>query len=388
MSAAPDDMSGMGAPAQVGDVVVKLPVAAGSRPYEVLLGTGLLDEVGPVTAVVTPSARAALITDDTVGARYGEQVEASLRRAGVEPALIRVPPGEASKDWAVAGRVLEQLAQAGIDRTGAVVALGGGVVGDLAGFCAAVYLRGIPFVQVPTTLLAQVDSSVGGKTGVDLPHGKNLAGAFWQPSAVLADTVTLMSLPASEWLSGLAEVAKAAFLDSERFVAVMERISTDGVVPRDTAETRAMIADAIAFKARVVAADEREGGEREVLNYGHTFGHALEKVLGYGTVTHGSAVAEGIRFAAALAEEAIGAAPSWTARQTALLDRLGLSALSVTADPDELLQAMRSDKKSRGGRVRFVLSDGPGGWQARPVDDALVMRHLAAWAAGRAPGEE
>jgi 3-dehydroquinate synthase len=384
----PCDTPSAGGPLEVGGVVVRIPVAAGSRPYEVLLGPHLLDRVGPVTREETGAAVAILLTDDVVGARYAGAVAASLRAAGVEPHLVSVPSGESSKDWAVAGRVLERMAETAMDRTGAVVALGGGVVGDLAGFCSAVYLRGVAFVQVPTTLLAQVDSSVGGKTGLDLPHGKNLVGAFWQPSAVLADTRTLETLPTAEWRSGLAEVAKGAFLDSERFVALLERACAQGVMGHDSPETRGIIADAIAFKARVVAADEREDGEREVLNYGHTFGHALEKVLGYGTVSHGAAVAEGIRFASRLAQTVIHAPASWTARQAGLLEALGLPPMTVSADPDALMDAMRSDKKARAGRVRFVLSSGPGSWEARPVDDDLVMRHLEAWASGTVPGEE
>lgn len=387
MSADPTHDQARTAPEDLGDVVVRIPIAAGSTPYEVTLGPNVLDNVGPVTLGSTGARRAALITDDNVGARYAERVIASLSRAGVDSFVVRVPAGEASKDWAVAGRVLEQLAERGLDRAGAVVALGGGVVGDLGGFVAAVYLRGVRFVQVPTTLLSQVDSSVGGKTGVDLPHGKNLVGAFWQPAAVVADTATLISLPEAEWTSGMAEVAKAAFLDSERFVAVLERASEGGAVPRTTAETRAIIADAIAFKARVVATDERERGEREVLNYGHTFGHALEKVLGYGTLTHGHAVAEGIRFVAGLAEQVAGAPAVWTGRQTRLLDRLrlgpvaaGLSAGDLAeATPDTLLAAMKSDKKARGGAIRFVLSPGPGRWEARAVDDDVVYAHLRAW---------
>jgi 3-dehydroquinate synthase len=388
------DVGGPAAPAELGDIVVRIPIAAGAHPYEVLLGPGVLDNVGPVTASATGAGRVALVTDDVVGARYADRVAASLSRAGISSFVVRVAPGESSKDWAVAGRVLESLSEHGLDRTGAVVALGGGVVGDLAGFCAAVYLRGVPFVQVPTTLLAQVDSSVGGKTGVDLPQGKNLVGAFWQPSAVLADTTTLATLPVEQWTSGLAEVAKGAFTDSERFVAVVERASEAGVVPRDGAETRGLIAEAIAFKVRVVATDEREQGEREVLNYGHTFGHALEKVLGYGTLTHGAAVAEGIRFAALLAEEAVASPASWTARQGNLLGKLGLGEVAsdaparmlAAATPEVLLDAMKSDKKARGGTIRFVLSRGPGQWEARPVADDIALRHLRAWSARAAGG--
>jgi 3-dehydroquinate synthase len=367
--------------------VAHIAVNTGGRPYEVQLGDGVLDRVGDTVRARTRATAAALVTDERVAELYGPRVEASLAAAGIEVSMVTVPAGEASKDWAVAGAVLEELAAARLDRTAAVVALGGGVVGDLAGFCAAVYLRGIPFVQVPTTLLAQVDSSVGGKTGVDLPQGKNLAGAFWQPVSVLADTTTFATLPELEWQSGLAEVAKAAFLDSERFVSALEAATAGGQVPRDGALTHAIVADSILFKARVVASDERESGDREVLNYGHTFGHALEKVLGYGTLTHGHAVAEGIRFAARLAEDVAGAPPAWTRRQGRLLDHLGLTAIRREVDPGRLGVAMRSDKKVRGGEVRFVLCTGPGAWETRRVDEATIAYHLAAWAAS-AEGEE
>ena len=367
--------------------VAHIAVNTGGRPYEVQLGDGVLDRVGETVRARTRATAVALVTDERVAELYAARAEASLAAAGISVNVVAVPPGEASKDWAVAGAVLEELAAARLDRTAAIVALGGGVVGDLAGFCAAVYLRGIPFVQVPTTLLAQVDSSVGGKTGVDLPQGKNLAGAFWQPAGVLADTTTFATLPDAEWRSGLAEVAKAAFLDSERFVAALEAAVAGGAVPRDGALTHAIVADSILFKARIVASDERESGEREVLNYGHTFGHALEKVLGYGTITHGQAVAEGIRFAAALAEDVAGAPHAWTLRQARLLDALGLWAVGGRAAPVELGLAMRSDKKVRGGEVRFVLSTGPGRWETRRVDEATISRHVAAWAAA-AKGEE
>ena len=367
--------------------VAHIAVRTGGRPYEVQLGDGVLDRVGDTVRARTRALSVALITDERVAELYGARAEAALSAAGISVTLVTVPAGEASKDWAVAGAVLEELAAARLDRTAAVVALGGGVVGDLAGFCAAVYLRGIPFVQVPTTLLAQVDSSVGGKTGVDLPQGKNLAGAFWQPVAVLADTTTFATLPALEWRSGLAEVAKAAFLDSERFVSVLEAAVAGGEVAREGAATRAIVADAILFKARIVASDERESGNREVLNYGHTFGHALEKVLGYGTITHGEAVAEGIRFAARLAQEIAGASAGWTARQERLLGSLGLPPVRREVDPGRLAVAMRSDKKVRGGEVRFVLCTAPGRWETRTVDEATISRHLAAWAAA-AEGEE
>ena len=371
-------------PSREGDVFTRIGVRAATGGYEVLLGPGVLDEVGLATQGSTGARSAALVSDENVAALYGERVVASLAGAGITTEVMTIAAGETSKTWTVAGALLERLADARLDRTSVLVALGGGVVGDLGGFAAAVYLRGIPFVQVPTTLLAAVDSSVGGKTGVDLPQGKNLAGAFWQPSAVIADTNTLTTLPEAEWRSGLAEVAKAAFLDSERFVAVLEgAAAAPGGIDRDSAATRSIVADSVAFKARVVAADEREADQREILNYGHTFGHALEKVLGYGSLSHGQAVAEGIRFAAGLAETEAGASARWTAREVRLLDALGLGPARVAASPGELLAAMHSDKKVRGGSVRFVLSTAPGSWEVKTVDDGVLEKALQRWASAR-----
>lgn len=354
-------------------------VAASSAAYRVEVGPGLLEALGErVRAAVPDAGRVALVSDVNVAARFGPSAGTALASAGFGVVEVTVPAGEASKSWETAGAVLERLASAALDRRDAVVALGGGVVGDLAGFCAAVYLRGVRFVQAPTTLLAMVDSSVGGKTGVDLRAGKNLAGAFWQPQAVIADTRTLASLPEQEWASGLAEVAKGAFLDGEEWLRGVENAAPGLLAREEDAVTEAVV-DAVAFKARVVAADEREGGEREILNYGHTYGHALERALGYGAVPHGLAVAEGIRFAAALSERVLGAPAEWTRRQESLLDALGLARLERRVGPAAVLGAMASDKKVRAGRVRFVLTTGPGLWEVRPIEEETLAEAVSAW---------
>jgi 3-dehydroquinate synthase len=236
----------------------------------------------------------------------------------------------------------------------------------------------VAFAQVPTTLLAQVDSSVGGKTGVDLRAGKNLAGAFKQPLVVLADTAVLGSLPEPEWASGLAEVAKSAVIDSEEFLSWVER-SEDGLRAREAAVVAEAVRRCVTFKARVVSADEREQGERECLNYGHTFGHALEAVAGYGTLAHGLAVAEGMRFAARLAVEVASAPMALVKRQDALLDALGLPFIAQRFEIQELLGAMRSDKKARNGSIRFVLPTAPGEWRCEAVAESTIVEHLAAW---------
>lgn len=361
---------------------VRVRVDTDPRGYEVIIGAGLIDQAGALLASVTSARRVALLTDETVGELYGDRVTAQIARGGFEVFPLSFPAGETSKNWHVAGEILESLASSGLDRDDLVVALGGGVVGDLAGFAAATYLRGVAFAQIPTTLLAQVDSSVGGKTGVDLRAGKNLAGAFKQPLLVIADTAVLHGLPGSEWASGLAEVAKSAIIDSEDFTSWLER-SIEGIAARDEVVMLEAVRRSVLFKSGVVAADERETGTRECLNYGHTFGHALEAVAGYGRVPHGLAVAEGMRFAVRLAVEVVGASFDLVKRQDALLDALGLPFLSETFATEHVLAAMRSDKKSRGGQVRFVLPSAPGHWSCVPVHESTIAQHVDAWRASK-----
>lgn len=355
---------------------VKVEVPGAS--YDVRVGSGLIEQVGSLVKQATGAKRIALVTDENVAGLIGMKVDVSLARAGLLTESMTVPAGELSKSWQLAGELVEELAAAGLSRTDAVVALGGGVVGDLAGFAASVYQRGVAFVQIPTTLLAMVDSSVGGKTAVDLRAGKNLAGAFKQPAAVIADVDVLGSLPEEEWLSGLAEVAKSAVLAGEEFMEWLER-NAAAAVARDPEVVTEAIVRCVRFKADIVSRDEKEEGPRECLNYGHTFGHGLESVLGYGTVTHGAAVAEGMRFAARVSVEAGQATTEFVKRQDRLLDELGLTALDVSANPASLLDMMRADKKSRDRVVRMVLVDGPGLWRCEPVDDGIVMAHLDAW---------
>lgn len=344
------------------------------------IGEGLMSRCGELLRPWTPATKAVLITDTTVAEKYGLVVSAALARADFDVLDLAVSPGESSKSWSNAGDLLEAMADHGVGRTDLVIALGGGVVGDLAGFVAATYLRGIAFAQVPTTLLAMVDSSVGGKTGVDLRAGKNLAGAFKQPIAVIADTAALASLSDPEWQSGLAEVAKSSIIDGEEFLAWLEE-HADAVVAREPEVITEAVRRCVEFKARVVGGDEKEEGPRECLNYGHTLGHAIEKVAGYGKVTHGAAVAEGIRFAARLSVELAGADAAFVKRQDRLLAALGLTPLSVSLTPAAVFDAMRSDKKAREGSVRFVLAEQPGEWACEPVADVTLEAHLEAWAA-------
>lgn len=359
-------------------IKVDVPGAA----YEVVIGRGCIREVGARLAEAHRPCKVALISDETVAERYGTAVDSALARSGFSVTSMSVPAGEQSKSWEMAGQILEALASSRFGRDDLVVALGGGVVGDLAGFVAGVYMRGITFAQLPTTLLAMVDSSVGGKTAVDLPAGKNLVGAFKQPVVVIADTALLDTLPEREWASGLAEVAKSAVLDGEEFAGWLEQ-NAAGVSRREPDLVEEVVARCVAFKASVVARDETEEGPRECLNYGHTLGHAIEKVAGYGVYTHGAAVAEGMRFAARVSADMAGASAEFVRRQDRLLDALGLPPMRDSWDVAALQAAMYSDKKAREGVVRMVLVERPGAWSCRPVGETVVNAHLKAWAASR-----
>ncbi len=363
--------------------VVRVDVA--DAAYDVAVGPDALLELGERVRGVSEARRIALVSDHNVADLFGARVGASLVTAGFDVLPLAVAPGEASKSWQVAGELLEAFSHLALDRRDLVVALGGGVIGDLAGFAAATYLRGVDLVQVPTTLLAQVDSSVGGKTGVDLSAGKNLVGAFKQPRLVVADTEVLRSLSEVEWASGCAEVAKSAVISGEGFMSWLEA-NVAGLRERESSVTTDTVARCVRFKSGVVSSDEREEGVRECLNYGHTLGHAIEKVAGYGVIPHGIAVAEGMRFAARLSVEVGHGTTEFVRRQDRLLDNLGLPAMRTGFAPSELQEAMHADKKARGGKVRFVLSDGPGLWRCEFVADATITEHLAAWAESKGGG--
>jgi 3-dehydroquinate synthase len=357
-------------------------VGTESGAYDVVVGRGVLGQAGELVRAVVEGRRVALVSDSIVSEIFGTKVGAKLISAGLEVRPLTFQAGEASKNWQVAGEMLEALAEAGLDRLDTVIALGGGVVGDLVGFSAACYLRGVDFVQMPTTLLAQVDSSVGGKTGVDLRAGKNLAGAFKQPLIVLADIDALASLPDAEWRSGLAEVAKSAVIDGEEFTAWIEE-NASALKTRDPIVVEEAVVRCVTFKSGVVSSDEKEAGARECLNYGHTLGHAIENVAGYGAVPHGLAVAEGMRFAARLAVEMSGGSRDFVKRQDAMLDALGLPALTSAWPAGKLAVAMQADKKARSGTVRFVLADKPGSWTCTSVEERTLREHLDAWASSK-----
>jgi shikimate kinase/3-dehydroquinate synthase len=345
----------------------RLPVSLGEHGYEVVIGRGLLGRAGGLVAPVLPARRVVIVSDAAVAAIHLPALRAGLEAAEVKVlAEIAVPPGEASKDLSRLQEVLEGMLAAGLDRRTAVVALGGGVVGDLAGFAAAVAMRGVPFVQVPTTLLAQVDSSVGGKTGVNLRAGKNLAGAFHQPRIVLADTDTLTTLPPRELRAGYAEVAKHGLLQGP----LWDWCEAHGAaaVAGDAAALTHAVLESCRLKAAVVAADEREEsaeGGRALLNLGHTFGHALEAECGFdGTLLHGEAVAIGLGLAASLSARLGHCSQEWPSRVIAHLAACGLPArmadLPRRFTVEALMGRMAKDKKNRDGRMRFVLLRGPG----------------------------
>lgn len=365
-------------------VVVNIP---GEVPYNVRIGADVLEGLGKYLGrieAVAKAPRLLVITDSNVAPLYLAPVKASLKEAGYRVSDIVVPAGEESKSLEVAGEIWEAMASLKLGRDCAVVALGGGVVGDLAGFVAASYMRGVPVVQVPTTLLSMVDSSVGGKTGVNLAAGKNLVGAFKQPSYVCASTAALTTLSDREWRCGCGEIAKSAVIDSDDFFFWLVE-NAAALAARDEAVAAEAIARSVVFKANVVAEDKTESrGVRECLNYGHTLGHAVEALAGYGTFSHGAAVAEGMRFAARLGAALVGTPIEFVRAQDELLDDLGLPTLGWSADPAEMLAAMKGDKKARAGVVRFVLPRDVGDWVLMDVADDVLLEHLSAWAAAAA----
>lgn len=329
---------------------IRIDVAA-SRPYPILVRAGLLEHVGQHLADLGWAGRVAVVHDATAARLHAGVLRGSLEAAGMQPVFVRVPEGERAKTPAALTRLWRDLARSGIARDGGVVALGGGATGDLAGLAAATYARGIAVAHVPTTLLAMVDSSIGGKTAIDLPEGKNLVGAFHAPAAVLADPALLATLPARQVSSGLAEVIKTAYLADRDSVDQTAR-SVERVLGRDLGPLTLMVAMSAEMKAAVVSADEREAGLREILNFGHTFGHAYEAARGY-AVTHGEAVAIGMIFATALAELLGLSSATLRPRLEEILDRAGLPVRSRI--PARAWSLLARDKKVRAGTVRWIL---------------------------------
>ncbi len=337
----------------------------GPRSYDIVVGGGVLKDAGGLIAPLLAEPRVVVITDETVARHWLEPLEASLGGAGLSHQAIVLEPGEQTKDYANAERLTGELLDARVERSTALIALGGGVVGDLVGFAAAITLRGLDFIQVPTTLLAQVDSSVGGKTGINMPQGKNLIGAFHQPRLVVADTGTLKTLPGREMRAGYAEVVKYGLINDADFFSWLES-NGPGVIGGEAEALGHAVVTSCKAKAAIVAADETEQGSRALLNLGHTFGHALEAKTGYGeTLNHGEAVAIGLNLAFDLSVR-MGLCPAEDRdRVRGHLESVGLPAgLRDLADDgwsaDELVDLMGQDKKVRAGKLTFVLARGIG----------------------------
>lgn len=334
----------------------QIPVNLGERSYAVSVGVGLLERLGRFVKALPDARRAVVVADSHVADLYGRACLDSLLLAGLQADLVSFPAGEAHKTLETYAKLLDAIfaLQPPLDRRAIVVAVGGGVTGDLAGFVAATALRGIRFVQCPTTLLSAVDASVGGKTGVDHPAGKNLIGAFHQPSAVVIDVTTLRTLPDAELASGLAECVKHAVIRDASLLDFLEARRTD-VLARDGECLGELIARNVAIKAAVVSADERERGERAELNFGHTVGHAIETLLGYGAISHGAAVSLGMVAACGLAVDRGLLRASDAARVESLLLALGLPVRWKDLDPAALWDLMLRDKKAQAGQVRMIL---------------------------------
>ena len=368
------------------DAFLTVPIALGERSYDIHIGCGLLDS--PTSWAGLPaSADALIVSNTTVAPLYADRLAAQLTPRHRRVLRLELPDGEQHKNAATLELIYDQLLGAGCDRKTVIYALGGGVVGDMAGFAAACYMRGVPFVQVPTTLLAQVDSSVGGKTAINHPLGKNMIGAFYQPARVVCDLDVLDTLPARELSAGLAEVIKYGPIADLAFLDWIE-VHLDALMARDKAALAHAVRRSCEIKAWVVGQDEREGGLRAILNFGHTFGHAIETGLGYGAWLHGEAVGCGMVLAADLSARLGLVDVALVARLKALCQRAGLP---VVAPPlsvlpiERWLSLMRVDKKAEGGEIRFVVIVGPGSAAVRPAPDALVAEVIAAHAAAAAP---
>jgi 3-dehydroquinate synthase len=354
-------------------------IGLGDRSYGIHIGSGLLQS--PASFEGLPSSSAALVVSNTtVAPLYAEQLVAMLRTRHAAVHLITLPDGESHKHWETLQTIFDALLKEACDRKTVLYALGGGVVGDMTGFAAASYMRGVPFVQVPTTLLAQVDSSVGGKTGINHPAGKNMIGAFYQPRRVICDLSTLATLPPRELSAGLAEVIKYGPIADMAFLDWIEA-HIDALVARDTHALAHAVRRSCEIKAWVVGQDERESGLRAILNFGHTFGHAIEAGMGYGQWLHGEAVGCGMVMAARLSEKLGLVDAPFVARLKTLIERAGLPTVAPVLDAQDnagrYMALMRVDKKAEAGAIQFVVIDGPGRASMRPAPDDLVAEVIA-----------
>ncbi|KJS00665.1 MAG: 3-dehydroquinate synthase [Peptococcaceae bacterium BRH_c4a] len=350
----------------------------GSRSYTIHIGRGLLASAGQIIKEVYPFiSKAMVVTNPTVNSLYGHEVFNSLEEAGITPMLAEIPDGEEYKALSIAEGIYDLAYTAELDRKTPIIALGGGVVGDLAGFAAATYLRGVPFVQIPTTLLAQVDSSVGGKVAVNHPRGKNIIGAFYQPSVVMADLSTLKTLDQREMRAGMSEVIKYGVISDEKFFGWLEK-NLERAMEQDSAVMENIVAVSCRIKAGVVQEDETEQGRRAILNFGHTVGHAVESLTGYGVYRHGEAVAVGMAAAARISEKMGLLDSRERQRLERLLNRAGLPvSVPVSLDRKDLISSMRRDKKVISSRLTFVIPEAIGRVRmVRDLDEGLIVSCL------------
>ncbi len=352
-------------------------IALDSRAYDIRIAPGLLQSADTFAAVAAPKATALIVSNTTVAPLYADRLAASLTPHYARVLRCVLPDGEAYKDWATLNQIFDALLQHQCDRKTTLFALGGGVIGDMTGFAAACYMRGVPFVQVPTTLLAQVDSSVGGKTAINHPLGKNMIGAFYQPRLVIADLDTLNTLPPRELSAGLAEVIKHAAIADVDFLAWLEA-HIDDLLARDPAALAEAVARCCRIKAEVVAQDETESGLRAILNFGHTFGHAIEAGMGYGAWLHGEAVGAGMVLAADLSVRLGLLAPADAERLARLIARARLPVKAPDLGAARWAELMQVDKKAEGGSVRFVLLQGLARPVIRSAESAAVQASIAA----------
>ncbi|HWI84575.1 3-dehydroquinate synthase [Ramlibacter sp.] len=361
--------------AAASSVLHQVPIALGDRSYSIAIGAGLIGD--PASWSAAPAAaHGVIVSNTTVAPLYARQLQAAIAPRHQQLHLVVLPDGEVHKTWATLNLIFDALLGHGCDRKTVIYALGGGVVGDMAGFAAACYMRGVPFVQVPTTLLAQVDSSVGGKTGINHPLGKNMIGAFYQPRLVVCDLDVLRTLPPREFSAGLAEVIKYGPIADTSFLDWIES-HIEALMRRDTDALAHAVRRSCEIKAAVVGEDERESGLRAVLNFGHTFGHAIEAGLGYGAWLHGEAVGCGMVMAMELSRRLGLLDRAWVQRVTSLLRRAGLPTVGPALGADRYLQLMRVDKKAEAGEIRFVLIERPGLAVVRSAPDALVREVIA-----------
>ena len=357
-----------------GLVTQSVVVDTGRERYDILIGRGLLAQA-QCWAGLPRAAQAVVVSNATIAPLWGQRLVQALQPHYRQVTMIELPDGEAHKDWPALNAIFDHLLTHGADRKTVLFALGGGVVGDITGFAAGCYMRGVPFVQVPTTLLAQVDSSVGGKTAINHALGKNMIGLFYQPQRVVCDLDTLQTLPQREFIAGLAEVIKYGPIADEAFLGWIED-HLDDLLAREPAALTHAIRRSCEIKAEVVGADEKEGGLRAILNFGHTFGHAIESGLGYGQWLHGEAVGCGMRMATDLSVRLGLLPPSALERMHRLLVRAGLPVRAPDLGVERYLQWMGRDKKAEAGEIRFVLLESMGRAVVRPAPDELVCQVL------------